>query len=237
MARGTMSGMAPTTPGTTVVKHSLWYHVFLWTAFPIAGAGLGWLLAQLPGWIEGTPIPFFSGLIEILDDNSGTIMTLILVAVGIIAGSLVALTAYEEVVWVTVTDADVTVAVVDKTKEFKRNQVADVFTEGKTLVLLGRDTSELVRQKTDHKASRLQAAFEAHGYPWRDGDPHDLDFARWVDGVPGLGEHANAILRARQVALDEDKKSDIVELREEAAKLGVVVRDVKKAQYWRNATA
>ena len=104
---------------------------------PARGAGLGWLLAHLPGWIEGTPIPFFSGLIEILDDHSGTVMTLVLIAVGIIAGALVALTAYEEVVWITVTDADVKVAVVDKTKEFKRNQVADVFTDGKTLVLLG----------------------------------------------------------------------------------------------------
>lgn len=227
--------MAPTTPGMTVVKHSFWYHAFLWTAFPLAGAALGWLLAKLPGWIEGTPIPFFSGLIEILDDYSGTIMTLALIAVGVIAGALVALSAYEEVVWVTVTDADVKVAVVDKTKEFKRKQVADVFTDGKTLILLGRDTSELVRQKTDHKSTRLQAAFEAHGYPWRDGDPHEAEFARWVDGVPGLSEHANAILRARQVAIDEDKKDDIVEHREEAAKLGVVVRDTKKRQYWRNA--
>ena len=229
-----MSPWLPALPVTTVVKHTFWYHAFLWTAFPIVGAVLGWLLAQLPGWIEGTPIPFFSGLVEILDDRSGTVMTLVLIAVGIIAGSLVALTAYEEVVWVTVTDADVTVAVVDKTKEFKRNQVADVFTDDKTLVLLGRDTSELVRQRTDHKSTTLQAAFETHGYPWRDADPNEASFARWVDGVPGLGEHANAILRARQVALDEDKKEEIVELREEAAKLGVVVRDTKKRQYWRN---
>ncbi len=225
--------MTPATPGTTVVKHSLGYHVFLWTVFPVAGAALGWLLANLPGWIEGVPIPFFSGVIELLDDKSGMVMTVVLVVVGVVGGSLVALTAYDEVVWVTVTDADVKVAVVDKTKEFKRNQVADVFTEGKTLILLGRDTSELVRQKTDHAPSRLQAAFTAHGYPWRDGDPHDAQFARWVDGVPGLGEHANAILRARQVALDEDKKDDVVELREEAGRLGVVVRDVKKSQYWR----
>ena len=94
-----------------------------------------------------------------------------------------------------------------------------------------------MKQKTDHKSSRIKAAFEAHSYPWRDSDPHEAEFARWVDGVPGLGEHANAILRARQVAIDEDKKSDIVELHEEAARLGVVIRDVKKRQYWRNASA
>lgn len=229
-----MSGMAPTTPGMTVVKHSLGYHAFLWVAFPFVGALLGWLLAHLPGWIQGKPLPF-SGLIEILDDHSGTVMTSVLVVVGVIAGALVTLTAYDEVVTVKVSDADVTVSVVDEAKEFKRNHVADVFTDDKFLVLLGRDTSELVRQKTDHKSARLQAAFETHGYPWRDGDPHAAEFARWVDGVPALDAHANAILRARQVALDEGKTSDITELREEAAKVGIVVRDVKKRQYWRSA--
>ena len=226
--------MAPTTPGLTVVKHSIWYHLFLWTAFPLAGAALGWLLAHLPGWIEGKPLPF-SGLIEILDDHSGTVMTIALVVVGIVAGALVTLSAYDEVVTVKVSDADVEVSVVDKARSYKRDHVGDVFTDGKALVLLGRDTSELVRQKTDHKSARLQAAFEAHGYPWRDGDPYEAEFARWVDGVPGLTEHGNAVLRARQVALDDEKKEDVAELRDEAAKLGVVVRDVKKRQYWRNA--
>ncbi|MEO6605973.1 MAG: hypothetical protein ABIN55_10205 [Aeromicrobium sp.] len=226
--------MAPTSPGTTVVKHSIWYHAFLWVSFPFVGALLGWLLAHLPGWIEGKPLPF-SGLIEILDDHSGTVMTSVLVIAGIVAGALVTLTAYDEVVTVKVSDTDVVVSVVDKAKEFKRNFVAAVFTDEKHLVLLGHDTSELVRQKTDHKSARLEAAFEAHGYPWRDADPHAAEFSRWVDGVPALDAHANAVLRARQVALDEGKTSDKVELGEEAAKVGVVVRDVKKRQYWRSA--
>lgn len=221
-------------PGTTVVKHSFWYHAFLWIAFPLVGAGVGWLLSELPGWVEGKPVPF-GGVFEMLDDLSGPLLTIILIVLGIVAGVLVTLTAYDEVVALTITDTDVEVKVSDKTRAFRRDQIDAVFTDGKTLVLQARDTSELVRQKADHKPARLKAAFEAHRYPWFDADPHEADFTRWVDGVPGLGEHANAVLRARQVALDEDKTADIVELLGEAAKLGVVVRTVKKRQYWRNA--
>ncbi len=226
--------MSATTPSTTVVKHSPGYHAFLWIVFPLAGAAAGWLIAKLPGWAEGKPLPF-SGVLEVIYEHSGTWLTVSMIVLGIVGGVFVTLSAYDEVVRVTISDADVEVAVSDNTKSFRRDQVDAVFIEDKSLILLARDTSELVHQKTDHKSATLKTAFEAHGYPWHDSDPHERDFARWVDGVPGLSEHANAILRARQVALDDGKASDIVELHGEATKLGVVIRDVKKRQYWRVA--
>ncbi len=121
-----------------------------------------------PGWWEGKPLPF-GGVFEILDDLSGPLLTIILIVLGIVAGVLVTLTAYDEVVTVTLTDTDVEVKAADKAKSFRRDQVDAVFTDGKTLVLQARDTSELVRQKTDHKEARLKAAFESHRYPWHDG--------------------------------------------------------------------
>ncbi len=227
--------MAPTTPSNlTIVKHSPWYHVFLWVAFPLVGAAAGWLLAQLPGWAEGKSLPF-SRLLEAIYEHSGTVMTLIVVAIGAVVGVLVTLTAYDEVVSIEISDTGVEVKTADQARSYRRDQIDSVFADGKTLVLQARDTSELVRQKTDHKPARLQAAFQAHGYPWHENDPHEAEFSRWVDGVPGLGDHGNAILRARQIAIDADKSSDIVELHAEAAKVGVVVRDVKKRQYWRLA--
>lgn len=226
---------AERTGDTTVVKHPFVYHLLLWIMFPLAGAVVGWLLAQLPSWAEGKPLPF-SGVLEMLDDLSGTVLTLVMIGLGVVAGAFVTLMAYDEVVTLNISDTDVEVKASGQAKSFTREQVDSVFMDGKSLILLARDTSELVRQKTDHKKVTLKAAFEAHRYPWRDDDPHETEFARWVDGVPGLGEHANAILRARQVALDGDKTSDIVELHDEAAKLGVVIRDVRKRQYWRLAS-
>ncbi len=227
--------MAPTTPSNlTVVKHSARYHAFLWIAFPLVGAAAGWLLAQLPGWAQGKSLPF-SRLLEAIYEHSGTVMTLIVVAIGAAVGVLVTLSAYDEVVTIEISDTDVEVKVADEARSYRRDQIDSVFADGKTLVLQARDTSELVRQKTDHKPTRLKEAFQAHGYPWADSDPHEAEFSRWVDGVPGLGDHGNAILRARQIAIDDDKTSDIAELHAEAAKVGVVVRDTKKRQYWRLA--
>lgn len=228
-----MSGMAPTTPGVTVVKHSAGYHLFLWTAFPLVGALAGWLLSELPGWVDGKPVPF-GFVFRTLDDLSGPVLTIALIALGAVGGAVLSLSAYDEVVRLDISDSTIEVKVTDTAKSYRRDQIDAVFVEGKTMVMQARDTSELVRQKTEHSSDRLKAAFESHGYPWREGDPHEAELARWVDGVPGLSEHANAILRARQVAIDADKKSDITELHAEAARLGVVVRDVKKRQYWRS---
>ena len=54
-----------------------------------------------------------------------------------------------------------------------------------------------------------------------------------MEADPDLPQAADAFLRARARALRDDKKDDAAELRDELAKLGVVVRDEKKKQYWR----
>jgi len=111
--------------------------------------------------------------------------------------------------------------------------VAAVFLDGKDLVVLGPDTAELARERTDHGADRLRGAFEAHGYRWCDADPHRDAFQRWVDGMPGLEQHAQAVLRARRTALEAKDTDDGAELRAELARLGVVVREEGHRQYWR----
>jgi hypothetical protein len=85
-------------------------------------------------------------------------------------------------------------------------------------------------------AKEIPAAFRAHGYPWSDaGDPYADRFRRWVDDEPELPPAVNALLRARSKAFDEgDKgKADLRELRAEVAKLGYMVKDKDKKQYWR----
>ena len=48
---------------------------------------------------------------------------------------------------------------------------------------------------------------------------------------------ANAVFAARQEALKGGDDRDITELREELARLGFVVRDDHKRQYWRRVDA
>ncbi|MEU8916541.1 CysS/YqeB C-terminal domain-containing protein [Streptomyces nigrescens] len=52
--------------------------------------------------------------------------------------------------------------------------------------------------------------------------------------MPGLPQGANALLKARAQLLDKKSSTeDLRELREELARVGVVVRDEKRQQYWR----
>ena len=110
-----------------------------------------------------------------------------------------------------------------------------MFLDGKQLVLLGHETDELAREGGDlPDAERLEAAFRAHGYPWvPGGDPHKDEYRRWVEDLPDLPAGADAVLKARARALDRGDKEDAAQLRQELGKLGIVVRDEGKRQFWR----
>jgi hypothetical protein len=201
----------------------------------VLGGVIGGVLSQLPGWVAQLPWAPFQEPLEGIAEFAGPVMTSILIVLGVIAGCVVAMQAYDDIVKIEVTNRTVAITRSGDTKSLERGQVAAVFADGKDLVLLGQDRGELARERTDRKPGELRKAFDAQGYPWYDDDPHAAEFARWVDGMPGLGDHANALLRARQTALDSDDSDDAAELHVELATLGVVVRDDKKRQYWRLA--
>lgn len=143
--------------------------------------------------------------------------------------------AVHDLLTVVVTNDAVTLTRHETTRTIERSAVSVVFMSGKTLIVLGHDTDELVRENTDLNALALERAFTAHGFPWSPGDPHEDEYRRWVDDAPDLPLGANAVLKARQKALDKGADRDVKELRTELAKLNIVVRDEKKRQYWRPA--
>jgi hypothetical protein len=65
------------------------------------------------------------------------------------------------------------------------------------------------------------------------GDPHKDEYRRWVEDLPDLPAGADAVLKARARALDRGDKEDAAQLRLELGKLGIVVRDEGKRQFWR----
>lgn len=219
----------------TVVGHSTWLHVFLWTALPAGGAALGFLVAQLPGWIAALPWAPNQEQVAELADVVGLKVTVALAVVGVLAGGLLALMSYDDMVTITVDDASLELRRGEVSTKAEVADITGVFVDGKEVVVRGASGAELMREQTDHSAAKIRAAVETHGHPWFDTDPHDREFERWVDGVPAIGEHANAVLRARQVALDSGEAGDARELRAEVARLGIVVRDRDGRQYWRRS--
>ncbi len=92
----------------------------------------------------------------------------------------------------------------------------------------------MAREPWDLRVEPMSEAFRRHGYTWLEADPHRADFREWTPGEPELSAPANAVLRARQIVREKIGDGDAVrELRDELAKLGVVVRDADKAQFWR----
>jgi len=225
----------------SVVREGVGTHLFLWTALPLLGAGAGLVLSLVPGWLGLLPawvaaLPFVPGRVQLdlLAGLAGPVLTGVLVAAGAAAGGVLALMSYDDMVAVEVGGDRVRILRRGKKgAELDRDRIGAAFLDGKDLVVLGKDTGELARERTDHRGDRLRAAFEAHGYRWCDADPHADEFRRWVDGMPGLDQHAQAVLRARRTALEAADAEDGAELRAELARLGVVVREEGHRQYWR----
>ncbi len=201
-----------------------------WVGLPVAGAAVVWLLKVLIGWLVTLPWVPFKGPMRLVDSIPEPWATLGALGVGLLGGLVFSFVAHGERLAVTVRDDHLRLEGDEYDASFDRADVSAVFVEKNHLVLLGTDTGELARRPSELDRTRLAAAFRDHGYPWRDGDPHADAYRRWVPDMPGLPPGADALLVARAKSSDTD---DVKELRAELAKLGVLVRDDGKKQFWR----
>lgn len=221
----------------TVVTYPRWAWALVWAGFPAVGAGVAWLLKAIAGWVAGlawAPLQGPFKLVASIPEPQATIGALV---IGAIAGLVFAFLSAQESLRVTVAGDAVELKRGDAgPRTFPRHKVTGVFLDAKHLVLLDSGTGELAREKSDLEPGDLRKAFEAHGWPWLAADPHAAEFRRWIEDEPDLPAGANALLKARAKAVSKDDAEDAAELRAELAKLGVVVRDERKRQYWRRLT-
>jgi hypothetical protein len=217
----------------TVVREPAWVRYGLWIVFPLIGGVVGWFLPGVAQWVVDLPDLPGKGPFRLLASFPRGPATLVAAGVGVVAGLLLALIAAYERVTVTVARDRVTLTRGETSTVVLRELVWGAFADGKQLVIVDRNGSEPVRQKHDLSGDALEAAFRAHGYPWLAEDP--FEYRLWVVGVPGLPPGGEALLVARGTALEKSKTEDAARLRAELARLGVVVRDEKKAQYFRLA--
>ncbi|MFC5924675.1 hypothetical protein [Micromonospora vulcania] len=207
--------------------------VVLWGGFPLLGAGAGWLVATATSWLAGLPWVPFSNLIEWLDGLPEPQATAGTIAVGVLAGLVVAGIGTAERLVVTVDATQVRLRREGKDQNVDRIPTRVVFVDHGHLVLLDSDGAELAREKSDLPAAELAAAFRTHGWPWADEDPHRSAYRLWVPDLPGLPAGADALLRVRERAIRRNRGEDARELRRELGRIGVVLRDEGKRQYWR----
>ncbi|MFB9233975.1 hypothetical protein ACFFWC_00240 [Plantactinospora siamensis] len=207
----------------------------LWAGFPLAGAALGGLLSLLAGWLAELPWAPLQSWFELVASVPEPYGLLGAGLLGAVAGLAVAVAGARELLTVEVSREGVRLLRDGIWSTFPRAGVAAAFLDGRDLVLLAPDGAEPARERTDLPADRLAEAFTGHGYRWLAADPCGGAYRRWVPGGAGTPVGADALLRARQRALDAGQALDAAELRSELARLGVVVREVRKRQYWRES--
>ncbi|SIR05696.1 YqeB family protein [Micromonospora avicenniae] len=223
-----MAGDARTRVGGGAAELAL-----MWGGFPPLGAGAGWLLAAAAGWLADLRWVPLRGLFEALSRLPQPQVSIGAAVLGALAGLLLAGAGTAERLTVTVDRERVALRRDGKRQETPRHQVRVVLVDGGDLVLLDGDGGELLRERSELDRNRLRAAFRAHGWPWAEEDPHRAAYRLWVPGLPGLPAGADALLRARERAIERDRRNDARELRRELSRLGVVVRDEERRQYWR----
>ncbi|MGN9756320.1 YqeB family protein [Streptomyces sp. SD31] len=216
----------------TVIAESAWVLALFCVG---CGVGIGWLVTVLAGWLVTLPWAPFKGPAELLTSVPEPWLSLGGVAVGALLGLVVGGVAVHESLSVSVSRSRVVLGIRDASQEFEDDEIGLVARDGKQLVLLRADGMELAREDCGLSWQRVSGAFAEHGYRWADEDPYREEFRLWVPGTPGLPEGADPLLRARAAARKkgEQEADDARELRGELLRLGVVVRDEKKRQYWR----
>lgn len=221
----------------TVIAPPLALRVLVWTVLPPVGAGTGWLLQAIAGWVAGLPAAPFQGPFKVLASLPQPHTAVGALVVGALAGLVLAFLIHADHLIVKVSGDRIRLKRGDTDHEFGRASVQAVFVADRHLVLLGPNSGELAREKCDLNPDRLASALSAHGFPWRDGDPYENEYRRWVEDMPDLPASANALLKARARALQKGDTDDAAQLRDELARLDVVVRDRNKRQFWRRANA
>ncbi|GAA4910634.1 hypothetical protein LX16_2683 [Stackebrandtia albiflava] len=204
----------------------------------VIGVGLGFTVRPLVDWavdaLGGAPGPL--RLLAQLPTGWAVAATTVL---GVLVGLWLAHATVHDTLKVTVTPSAVRLSQKKNERHIARDAVGAVFKDGRELVFLDAATRRLGHgDAADLSAERLRRAFTRFGYPWRDGgDPYAADFRRWVDGMPGLDDRANTLLRRRSRALTDDREGTAADLLDELQGLGLIVRDRDGRQEYRRIPA
>ncbi|MCR8997127.1 DUF308 domain-containing protein [Brevibacillus halotolerans] len=218
----------------TVVGYTKMIGIFLYGGFGIAGFVLGFFLPQIAAWALTLPWVPFRGILKLINSFQGFWPTIVLAVIGLLAGLVFAYIVVKESLILTITNQEVQLEKDEYKQTIALKDIDTVFLDGKQLVMLDKSGYELVREQSDESAIKISDAFQKHGYPWSsEGDPFKDEYRRWVLDTPDISPSANALMKAREMALEKKEKEDIRDLRNELAKLGYIVRDEKTRQYWR----
>src|SRR5699024_12379508 len=116
----------------------------------------------------------------------------------------------------------------EKINNIHKKEISAIYMEGKDLVFLSTDRNELFRGHPESKKELVPKAFKQHRYPWEDKDPYENQYQRWVAEHPAFPPYVNALLSARERAVENDEIEEAKVLRKNEADHDDVIRDEAK---------
>ncbi|GED67919.1 hypothetical protein BRE01_16210 [Brevibacillus reuszeri] len=218
----------------TLLNFSKADKVILWLGFPLIGLVLGWFLPGIAKWGSSLPwIPFFEGPLKLIASYHGAWVGIITMILGLIAGVAFTFLSFHESLEVSLYDDNVFLKLRDEETVLQKKDISLVFLEKNQIVFIGNDEKELFRCKQELPKRTVGAAFVKHRYAWSDSDPFQNDFKIWVVDSPDLSPAANALLKARKIAMESGNDEEAFQLAKELWKLRVSVKEKENRQYYR----
>lgn len=217
----------------TLLNFSKTDKMILWIGFPLAGLVFGWFLPSIAKWGSSLPWVPFQGPLKLIASYNGAWVGFITLILGLIAGIALTLLTFHESLEISIYDNKVILKLRNEEITLKKNDISLVFMDEKQLVLLDSNEKEIFRYKQELKKNKVREAFLKHHYPWNDEDQFKEDFKKWVVDCPDLSPAANALLKARKIAIEKGEDEEIFQLAKELWKLRVSVKEKDKKQYYR----
>lgn len=190
------------------------------------GLVLGWFASAiaggLAGVIEASPLPV-PKVIQLVETLPLSWALGILGGLGLLAGGFIAFMTIGEAPQLTVADDHLEHRQEEREAWIERSDVGAAFRDTRYLVLLRPDGGLRARLDADTLSwAKVKGSLEQHRWPWRDADPYEDRFERWLDGRPGFTAAEHEALRRRLAErkdADARRKAD-----EDLAALGLVAR-------------
>ncbi|MGO1975451.1 MAG: YqeB family protein [Propionibacteriaceae bacterium] len=231
-----MSDHQPESRVSSTIGPPSWFQPAVLVLLPLLGLLLGWGVLAIADWVAGLAWAPFQGPFQLVAEAPRPAATIIVLAVGAVAGLVFGLVVLGDSLVIEVSEEAVVLRRGDTVTRVERTELGSVHLDAKELVFLDETGLEVARVASDLPVDRVRNSLVEAGHPWRDSDPFVDDFRRWVEDTPDLTGAANAVLAARARALGTGEAKDAADLRRELIKLGLVLRDRDDRQYWRTVS-
>ncbi|WP_066188006.1 MULTISPECIES: YqeB family protein [Gracilibacillus] len=202
---------------------------------PLIGALLGWFIPVIADWLVMVPFIPFDPFFRWIAAWDNVWVPVIGLVIGLIAGVIFIIYAFSESLKMTMTDQGVTLKKLGQQEYLEREALSAVYLDRKEIVFLGGQGQELYRGESEAKVTAIEKAMQDHRFPWQRNDPYAGHYQRWVADHPDFSSAINALLSAREKALQADDSKEANTLRKDLAAEGIVIHDEDKRQYVRIA--